>query len=217
MPIDSCTVAKGRVAEYVVDVRLPGLHNRANLAAAVAGALELERAARTVARRDPGAALPRGRYDRIALDGGIHLIYDAYNANASGMIAALDAFASEAAARRIAVLAQHGRARRRVESLHERVGAHAASKVDVLLVRGEYADDLARGAQRGGLESPADRRRRDERSSRAHGCANTRVRTTSCCSRVHANTNWKRSSKSCAREPRNAQPGGDRAPKCRRG
>ena len=30
--------------------------------------------------------------------------------------------------------------------LHERVGAHAAKRVDVLLVSGEYADALARGA-----------------------------------------------------------------------
>ena len=80
-------------------------------------------------------------------------IYDAYNANASGMIAALDAFASEAASRRIAVLASMAELGDESQALHERVGAHAASKVDVLLVRGEYATDLARGATRGGLAS----------------------------------------------------------------
>ena len=32
----------GRTAEFEIDVRVPGLHNRANLAAAIAGALELE-------------------------------------------------------------------------------------------------------------------------------------------------------------------------------
>ena len=37
------------------------------------------------------------------------------------------------------------------QSLHERVGAHAAARVDVLLVSGEYAAELARGARRGGL------------------------------------------------------------------
>ncbi|MGB8908363.1 MAG: UDP-N-acetylmuramoyl-tripeptide--D-alanyl-D-alanine ligase [Candidatus Cybelea sp.] len=145
---------KGRIAEYPIDVRLPGLHNRANLAAAIAGALELEVPLERLLDEIPKLRLPRGRYDRIAVEGGIHFIYDAYNANASGMIAALDAFASEAASRRIAVLASMAELGEESQTLHERVGAHAASKVDVLLVRGEYATDLARGAKRGGLKSP---------------------------------------------------------------
>jgi UDP-N-acetylmuramoyl-tripeptide--D-alanyl-D-alanine ligase len=69
------------------------------------------------------------------------------------MIAALDAFAAENAARRIAVLASMAELGNESHALHERVGAHAAAKVDVLLVRGEYATDLARGAERGGLAS----------------------------------------------------------------
>ncbi|MGA8097994.1 MAG: UDP-N-acetylmuramoyl-tripeptide--D-alanyl-D-alanine ligase [Candidatus Cybelea sp.] len=144
---------KGRIAEYPIDVRLPGLHNRANLAAAIAGALELEVPLERLLDEIPKLRLPQGRYDRIAAEGGIHFIYDAYNANASGMIAALDAFASEAASRRIAVLASMAELGAESQTLHERVGAHAASKVDVLLVRGEHATDLARGAKRGGLKS----------------------------------------------------------------
>jgi UDP-N-acetylmuramoyl-tripeptide--D-alanyl-D-alanine ligase len=97
--------------------------------------------------------LPHGRYDRIPVAGGIALIYDAYNANASGMIAALDAFATETATRRIAVLASMAELGAESSALHERVGAHAAGKVDVLLVRGEHAPELARGAKRGGLEA----------------------------------------------------------------
>ncbi len=95
--------------------------------------------------------MPHGRYDRVDAKGGIQLIYDAYNANTSGMIAALDAFASERASRRIAVLASMAELGDESRTLHERVGAHAAGRVDVLLVRGEYAAELARGAQRAGL------------------------------------------------------------------
>ena len=40
----------------------------------------------------------------IALRSGVMLIYDAYNANVAGMMAALDAFAAEAAPRHIALL-----------------------------------------------------------------------------------------------------------------
>jgi UDP-N-acetylmuramoyl-tripeptide--D-alanyl-D-alanine ligase len=140
----------GSVA-YETDVRVPGLHNRANLAAAAAGALELGVPLERVAVQIPLVQLPAGRYDRIAAAGGLHLIYDAYNANASGMMAALDAFASEEASRRIAVLASMAELGEESVALHERVGAHAAGRVDVLLVSGEYAAELARGAQRGGL------------------------------------------------------------------
>jgi UDP-N-acetylmuramoyl-tripeptide--D-alanyl-D-alanine ligase len=144
---------QSRSVESPVDVRLPGTHNRANLAAATAGALELGVPFERLAGEIPQLRLPQGRYDRIDVEGGIHLIYDAYNANASGMIAALDAFSLEAASRRIAVLASMAELGEESQALHERVGAHAASRVDVLLVRGEYATDLARGAERGGLES----------------------------------------------------------------
>ncbi|MBV8530033.1 MAG: UDP-N-acetylmuramoyl-tripeptide--D-alanyl-D-alanine ligase [Candidatus Eremiobacteraeota bacterium] len=152
--IEHLLVDSGRqIARYAVDVRVPGLHNRANLAAAIAGAIELETSIEELLGMISRVRLPRGRYDRITAAGGIHLIYDAYNANASGMMAALDAFATESAARRIAVLASMAELGEESESLHEQVGAHAAARVDVLLVAGKYASELARGAKRGGLES----------------------------------------------------------------
>jgi UDP-N-acetylmuramoyl-tripeptide--D-alanyl-D-alanine ligase len=141
----------GKSSEHAVNVRVPGLHNRANLAAALAAALELGVSFEQLLPAIPEVRLPEGRYDRISVKGGVHLIYDAYNANTTGMIAALDAFALETASRRIAVLASMAELGPASKALHESVGAHAAGKVDVLLVRGEYATDLARGAQRGGL------------------------------------------------------------------
>ncbi|HEX3671120.1 MAG TPA: UDP-N-acetylmuramoyl-tripeptide--D-alanyl-D-alanine ligase [Candidatus Cybelea sp.] len=136
--------------EIDVDVRVPGWHNRANLAAAISAATELGVPLPEIAACIPDLQLPGGRYDRLTLHG-IRIIYDAYNANANGMIAALDAFAGEAAARRIAVLASMAELGDESPSLHERVGAHAAARVDMLLVSGEYAADLTRGARRGGL------------------------------------------------------------------
>jgi UDP-N-acetylmuramoyl-tripeptide--D-alanyl-D-alanine ligase len=142
----------GGSQEYPVEVRLPGVHNRANLAAAIAGALELGLSLESLIQQISLVRLPSGRYDRFAASG-IRLIYDAYNANASGMIAALDAFAGESGSRRIAVLASMAELGEESKNLHESVGAHAAGRVDVLLVRGEYAAELARGAARGGLEA----------------------------------------------------------------
>jgi UDP-N-acetylmuramoyl-tripeptide--D-alanyl-D-alanine ligase len=141
----------GRKTEYAVDVRVPGAHNRANLAAAIAGALELGVPLDRLLPEISGVRLPAGRYETFEVRGGLRVIYDAYNANAGGTIAALDAFAQERAARRIAVLSSMAELGEESERLHERVGAHAALKVDVLLVGGEFAAALARGAERGGL------------------------------------------------------------------
>jgi UDP-N-acetylmuramoyl-tripeptide--D-alanyl-D-alanine ligase len=139
--------------EYEIDARLPGEHNRANLAAAIGGALELGIPTEQFLPSIPSLALPPGRYARIAIENGPQVIFDAYNANASGMIAALDAFAGERAARRIAVLASMAELGEESQSLHERVGEHAARTVDVLLVSGDFAAALARGARRAGLSA----------------------------------------------------------------
>jgi UDP-N-acetylmuramoyl-tripeptide--D-alanyl-D-alanine ligase len=144
--------AGGVTANYEIDAGLPGLHNRANLAAAIAGALQLGVPCERVVPAAASLELPPGRYDRIQIAGRPPLIYDAYNANASAMIAALDAFAGEPAARRIAVLASMAELGEESQGLHERVGAHAAARVDILLVSGEFASALARGAQRAGLD-----------------------------------------------------------------
>ncbi len=137
-------------AQFDVDVRVPGLHNRTNLAAAIAGATELGVPLGEIVALVPQVQMPAGRYDRLTLHG-IRIVYDAYNANANGMIAALDAFAGERAVRHIAVLASMAELGEDSRTLHERVGAHAAARVDLLLVSGDNAADLERGARRGGL------------------------------------------------------------------
>ena len=140
-----------RVVEREVEVHLPGEHNRANLVAALAGALELGVALDPLLARIPGLALPQGRYDSVELPGGVRLIYDAYNANASATIATLDTFAQEAAARRIAVLASMAELGDESQALHERVGAHAAGAGGRPRGLGEYAGAFARGAREGGM------------------------------------------------------------------
>lgn len=138
--------------EHRIDVRLPGAHNRSNLAAALSAALVLGVPLQTLMRTIPELTLPRGRYEDFAIDGGVRLIYDAYNANASGMTAALDAFAAEKAERRIAVLASMAELGPQSAELHEHVGAHAAgSGIHTLLAGGEYASSLAAGAAGAGF------------------------------------------------------------------
>jgi UDP-N-acetylmuramoyl-tripeptide--D-alanyl-D-alanine ligase len=141
-----------RERTYAVDVRVPGGHNRFNLAAAVAAATELGVSMEEMVPAIPTLELPSGRYERIGLSSGVTLIYDAYNANAAGMIAALDAFATEQAMRRIALLGSMAELGEEAPALHERVGRHAAAtNVDVMLVGGDFAEALAAGAARAGF------------------------------------------------------------------
>jgi len=135
-----------------IDVPFPGSHNRSNLAAAIAAALLLGVNAEELAGSVAGLLLPAGRYEPIALEAGPRLIYDAYNANASGTIATLNAFASERGRRRIAVLSSMAELGPDAPAIHERVGSHAAGlNIDVLLVGGDFAASLAAGAARAGL------------------------------------------------------------------
>lgn len=137
-------------------VSLPGRHNRANLAGAIAGARAVGTPLEPLAQAASALRLPAGRYERMMLRNGVSLIYDAYNANMSGMIATLDAFSCENAAHRIAVLGSMAELGAEALAMHRRVGAHAArSNLDTLLVGGEFAGDLAEGAVEAGF--PRDR------------------------------------------------------------
>jgi UDP-N-acetylmuramoyl-tripeptide--D-alanyl-D-alanine ligase len=138
-----------------VRCRLPGEHNLANLAAAVAGALALGAEFDAVAAAVDQLELPAGRYERSRI-GAFDVIYDAYNASMSGTLATLRAFADESAERRIAVLGSMAELGEAAPAMHRRVGAAAVETgVQALLVGGDFADDLARGAREAGL--PAER------------------------------------------------------------
>ncbi len=136
---------------YPVDVTVAGDHNLRNVAAAAAVAVDLGFAPSAIAASLATLALPAGRYERSSVCG-FDVIYDAYNANPSGMVATLASFAREAAPRRIAVLASMAELGEDAPALHRSVGAAAAtSRLATLLVGGDYADDLARGAREGGM------------------------------------------------------------------
>jgi UDP-N-acetylmuramoyl-tripeptide--D-alanyl-D-alanine ligase len=143
----------GSVKEIAVSVGVPGAHNRSNLAAAAAGAIELGVEPESMVETIATLRLPEGRFQSIEMPGGWRIIFDAYNASAGGTIAALDAFAAEKRERAIAVLGSMAELGDESTTLHELVGAHAARCVDVLLVSGKYAEALASGAVRAGFSS----------------------------------------------------------------
>lgn len=140
-----------RTESATIEYRLPGEHNRRNLAAACAAAFALGVTIDEIASAIPALALPGGRYERSRI-GGFEIIFDGYNASMAGTLATLDAFSRERGVRRIAVLASMAELGDGSPAMHARVGA-AAARADVaaLLVGGEYAADLARGARAAGL------------------------------------------------------------------
>ncbi|MBV8491138.1 MAG: UDP-N-acetylmuramoyl-tripeptide--D-alanyl-D-alanine ligase [Candidatus Eremiobacteraeota bacterium] len=140
--------------ELPIEVRIPGLHNRANLAAALAGALELGVPLEAAAEKIAALRLPEGRFESIVMPQGWRIIFDAYNASAAGTIAALDALSGEPRERTIAVLGSMAELGEEAAALHERVGERAAACADVLIVTGDHGAALARGARRAGVRAP---------------------------------------------------------------
>ena len=136
----------GETRHYAIDCSVPGEHNLPNVAAAIAAALAAGAPAQAVIEAIPSLALPHGRYERVRV-GELDVIYDAYNASMSGTLATLGSFAREAAPRKIAVLGSMAELGSEAPAMHERVGAAAAaSGLAAMLVGGEFAGDLARGA-----------------------------------------------------------------------
>ena len=147
--------ATGR-QNHSIRVTVPGQHNWANLAAAIAAARSIGMDLEAVIAAIPLLVLPPGRYERIALDGGVRLIYDAYNASLSGTLATLRAFAQESAPRRIAVLGGMAELGEESAQMHAQAGAAVREcGIDLLLAGGAHADATVRGALEAGMPQRA--------------------------------------------------------------
>ena len=146
----------GTTQTHRLSIRFPGDHNRRNLAGAFAAAL-------LCSERVPGGAgaaalaeavgtlsLPHGRYEVVELRDDVRLVFDAYNASLSGTLATLATFGREEAERRIAVLGSMAELGDDSPAMHEKIGAIAATRADVVLAGGPFADDTARGVEGAG-------------------------------------------------------------------
>ncbi len=135
--------------EHDVDLGLLGRHQAANaLAAAAVGdffGVELEQIVRGLESVTPA----RMRMQRKMTADGVLVINDAYNANPSSMRAALETVRDlSIVGRRFAVLGEMRELGAAAESAHRDAGRIAAeSGMDVLVVVGEGARDIAEGAR----------------------------------------------------------------------
>jgi UDP-N-acetylmuramoyl-tripeptide--D-alanyl-D-alanine ligase len=153
---DVLAIADSDVRALPLHVDLPGDYNRRNLAGALAAAWAVGVDPAAITAAGPHFDLPHGRYERMRIDGGPTVIYDAYNASMSGALATLAAFARERApARRIVVLGSMAELGAEAPMMHERVGAAAADAADIVLVGGAFAASLAAGARASGLAPDA--------------------------------------------------------------
>jgi UDP-N-acetylmuramoyl-tripeptide--D-alanyl-D-alanine ligase len=167
--------AQPRSGIFAAGVHVAGEHNRENVAAAAAAVIALGFPPAMVAASLSSLELPAGRYERIELDA-CDVIYDAYNASMSGTLATLSSFAREAASRRVAVLGSMAELGEDAARMHAEIGAAAAhANLDRLLVGGDFAEDIARGAASAGFDQGCIVRYADNREAiswlRKHGRA----------------------------------------------
>lgn len=128
---------------------LPGLHNAANLAGALAAACLLTGrhpadSEAPLAEALRGLVLPGGRLRRVAA-GGRSIVDDAYNANPSSVAASLQLLAAEPGLR-VAVLGDMMELGAEEEGQHRSVGNLAAKSADWVVAVGRRASWIAEGA-----------------------------------------------------------------------
>jgi UDP-N-acetylmuramoyl-tripeptide--D-alanyl-D-alanine ligase len=156
--------------ELQLEVRLAGRGQLANVLAGAAVALHFGVPPATIEARVPALRPVPRRAESTALDWGVRLVDDSYNASPAAvrmMLAALAATATSG--RRIAVLGEMHELGPASRALHQACGqAAAAAGVDELIVvGGPDADGLADGANAGGLPRSRVHRFADSRAAAA--------------------------------------------------
>lgn len=145
--------AEGRV----VPVRLPWLGAHFAYAAMIAVAvgrrfdIPIEEAAERLAGLPPF----RGRLNPIPGRGGSLILDDSYNASPAAVLAGLEVLAGLPAQRRVAVLGHMAELGELEAEGHAAVGAHAAARVDRLVIRGKEAEPIAEAARAAGMPAEA--------------------------------------------------------------
>ncbi|MFT5222344.1 MAG: UDP-N-acetylmuramoyl-tripeptide--D-alanyl-D-alanine ligase, partial [Glaciecola sp.] len=133
-----------------ISLPLAGVHHVGNALAALAVAVHLGVDLQFAAQALATAPVSQWRSELVDVHG-IHVLNDAYNANPTSMIAALDALAAmDLPGRRIAVLGAMAELGPDQDDGHRRVGVHASGAVDQIIVVGAGAAGIAAAAREHG-------------------------------------------------------------------
>jgi UDP-N-acetylmuramoyl-tripeptide--D-alanyl-D-alanine ligase len=135
-------------------IKLLGRHQVANALFALAVGAELGLERKAIAHGLSICAPAKMRL-QLCKPGGIHVLDDAYNANADSMMAALQTLSDlPCTGRRVAVLGDMAELGESSRAAHAEVGQRAAeSRLDQLFTVGQQAGEIATAARRGGLRT----------------------------------------------------------------
>jgi len=148
------TSAAGGTRESGYVSALPGRHNVANVAAAiaVAGVFEIEPPELVGAIAGLKTFHMRGEFVET---GGVKVLNDSYNANPAAVTAMLEVLRQTPARRRVAVLGEMRELGEASAALHRQVGEAAAEAADVLVAVQGHAREIVSGAVAAGLTASA--------------------------------------------------------------
>lgn len=139
---------------WTTHVPLPGAHQGANVAAAVAALTGLGLPVGDTSLVDYRSASPQ-RLQRHERDDGVVVLDDSYNANPESVLAAIDTLRTIGATRRVAVLGEMLELGADAHLRHVEVGRAAAEAgLDLVLAVGPGARGVAEGAGEAGREVP---------------------------------------------------------------
>ncbi|MEO0811555.1 MAG: UDP-N-acetylmuramoyl-tripeptide--D-alanyl-D-alanine ligase [Myxococcota bacterium] len=141
-----------RGASHRMRLPLAGVHNAMNAAAALACAVALDIDPGEAAQAMEQVSLPGSRLViRRDLGPGVSILDDSYNANPQSMSAAFQTLQTLSGGRRIAVLGDMLELGDQARPLHRDTGDNAvASGISWVLALGQYASDVAEGANAAG-------------------------------------------------------------------
>lgn len=142
--------------DWPVRMHVAGRHNAHNALAAAAAAVALEVDGELIVRGLEAFRPAPGRMEPIAIRNDILILEDSYNANPLSVKAALttlDELGGEG--RRVAVLGDMLELGATSAELHREIGQVAGGRVDLLVLLGKMAEEVASGARQSGL--PDDR------------------------------------------------------------
>ncbi len=145
---------KVKGARRSLRVPILGRHNVYNTCAAAAVALNLGLSLREIAEGMAGTSLSGMRMEVFTTADEITVLNDAYNANPTSMIGALETLeAIEAAGKKIAVLGDMMELGTMTDVAHFQVGEAAArARIDLLITVGRYSARTGDGARVGGMD-----------------------------------------------------------------
>ena len=150
-----CTISRndGRSEKLVIHLPLPGEANVQNALAAVAAGAAMHIPLEQIRQGLQDASGVPGRLEYRELANGWLVIMDFYNANPASMEAALATLAKWAGPRRrVAVLGDMLELGDRAAELHRELGAGTVEAgVDMLIAAGEFAPEVAAGAEDAGM------------------------------------------------------------------